>query len=105
MAKSRKENKDRDLYKEEVQIHAGHVGSLTAILLATIFFVVQSLIGDGFDFGLYAVVISISAAGFIVKAISMKRRYDIWLAIIYTLATLILSFIHVYRLITTYANV
>ncbi|MBP1989536.1 DUF6442 family protein [Paenibacillus eucommiae] len=104
LSKSRKENKDKDLFKIEVQINAGNVGSITAIILATIFFVTQSLLGDGFDFGLYAIIFSISAAGFIVKAIRMKRRRDIVLSIIYTLVTLILSVAHIFKLITTYAN-
>ncbi|KOY17900.1 hypothetical protein AMS66_02830 [Paenibacillus xylanivorans] len=102
MSKSRKENKNKDLFKMEVQINAGNVGSITAIIIATIFFVTQSLIGDGMDFGLYAIIFSISAAGFIVKAIRMKLRRDIMLSIIYTLATLILSVVHIYKLITTY---
>jgi hypothetical protein len=37
LSKSRKENKDKDLFKLEVQIIAGNVGSITAIILATIF--------------------------------------------------------------------
>lgn len=105
LSKSRKENKDKDLFKIEVQIIAGNVGSITAIILATIFFVTQSLIGDGLDFGLYAIIFSVSAAGFIVKAIRMKRRRDIVLSIIYTLVTLILSVVHIYKLITTYASI
>jgi hypothetical protein len=65
--------------------------------------VTQSLIGDGFNFGLYAIIFSVSAAGFIVKAIRMKRRRDIVLSIIYTLTTLILTTVHISKLITTYA--
>ena len=104
LAKSRKENKDKDLFKIEVQTNAGNVGSIAAIILATFFFLIQSLIGDGWDFGLYAVIFSISAATFIVRAIRMKRKSDIVLSIIYTLATLVLSVIHIYNLIKTYTE-
>jgi len=104
LAKSRKENKDKDLFKIEVQTNAGNVGSIAAIILATFFFLIQSLIGDGWDFGLYAVIFSISAATFIVRAIRMKRKSDIVLSIIYTLATLVLSVIHIYNLIKTYTD-
>jgi len=102
LSKSKKENKDRDLFEREVQINAGSAGSITAIILATLFFVTQCLIGDGFDFGLYAILFSVSATGFIVKAIRMKRRRDIVFAILYTLATVILSVSHIYKLIKTY---
>ncbi|REK74467.1 DUF6442 family protein [Paenibacillus paeoniae] len=104
LAKSRKENKDKDLFKIEVQINAGNVGSIAATILATILFVTQSLLGGGMDFGLYAIIFSIPAAGFIVKAIRMKRKRDWVLSIIYTLATLILSVAHIYQLITANAN-
>ncbi|OXM13376.1 hypothetical protein CGZ75_20145 [Paenibacillus herberti] len=67
--------------------------------MATIFFVTQSLVGDGLDFGLYAIIFSVSAAGFIFKAIRMKRRRDIVLSILYTLATLTFSVIHIVKLI------
>ncbi|WP_425436552.1 DUF6442 family protein [Paenibacillus herberti] len=99
LSKSRKENKNKDLYDIEVQTSAGNIGSITAILLATIFFVTQSLVGDGLDFGLYAIIFSVSAAGFIFKAIRMKRRRDIVLSILYTLATLTFSVIHIVKLI------
>lgn len=102
LSKSRKENKDRDLHKREVQINAGNVGSIAAIFLATIFFVTQSLVGGGLNFGLYAIIFSVSAASFVVTALRMKQRRDIVLAILYTLATVILSYIHISKLITTY---
>ncbi|MFF2890141.1 DUF6442 family protein [Paenibacillus sp. NPDC057967] len=105
LSKSRKENKNKDLYQIEVQIKAGNIGSLAATILATFLFVTQSVIGDGFDFGLYAIIFSVSAAGFIYKAIRMKRRRDIAFSIIYTLATLILSIVHILKLITTYGSI
>lgn len=105
LSKSRKENKNKDLFAIDVQTKAASVGSTTAILLATIFFVTQILIGDGWDFGLYAIMFSVSAASYIYKAIRMKRKRDIVLSIIFTFATLILSIIHIYILLTTYGIV
>ena len=88
------------MYKNEVQVQAGNIGSLTATLLATLFFVIEARIGDGFDFGLYAIIISISASSSIFKAIRMKRRRDIIWATVYTPATLILSVAHIIKLTT-----
>lgn len=99
LSKSRKENKDKDLYKIEVQTKAGNIGSITAIFLATLFFVIQSLTGQGFDFGLYAIIFSVSAAGYIFKAVRMKQRLDIVLALIFTLTTLTLSVVHILNLL------
>lgn len=104
LSKSRKENKDKDLFKIEVQVQAGNIGSLTAVVLATVFFVTQVLTDEGFDFGLYAIIVSISAAGFIFKAIRMKYKRDIILATVYTLATLFLSVAHIVKLTTGHAG-
>jgi hypothetical protein len=100
LSRSRKENKDQDLYKIEIQVQAGNIGSLTATILATFFFVTEALIGNGFDFGLYAIIISVSAASFIFKAIRLKHRREIILATVFTLATLILSVAHIIKLTT-----
>jgi hypothetical protein len=100
LSRSRKENKDQDLYKIEVQVQAGNIGSLTAALLATLFFVTEALIGNGFNFGLYAIIISVSAASFIFKAIRLKHKREIIMATIFTLATLILSVAHIIKLMT-----
>ncbi|WP_430522302.1 DUF6442 family protein [Paenibacillus brevis] len=98
LSRSRKENKEQDLYKIEVQVQAGNIGSQTATLLATFFFVTEALIGKGFDFGLYAIILSVFAASFIFKAIRLKYRKEIILATVFTLATLILSTAHIITL-------
>ena len=105
LSKSRKENKDKDLFEREILVIAGNVGGIVATLLATIFFVMQRLVGDEFNYGLYAVIVSVSAGGFVLRAIRMKRKRDIVLALIYTLATLVLSIVHIYGLLRTYSFV
>ncbi|MFS0723768.1 DUF6442 family protein [Paenibacillus sp. 1P07SE] len=99
LARSRKENKDKDLHLIEIKIHAASIGSLTATLLATIFFVTQSLMGAGFNFSLYAIIVSVSAASSIYQAIRRGRKRDIVMGVIYTLATLILSAAHIWQLV------
>lgn len=98
LAKSRKENKDKDLYEAEVNSNAATIGSITATVLATVFFVVQHLLGGGWNLALYAVIVGIGATTFVTKAIFLKRKMDIILAIIFSLATLMLSIIHIYGL-------
>ncbi|MBD2845402.1 hypothetical protein IDH44_09390 [Paenibacillus sp. IB182496] len=87
------------MYKIEVQVQAGSIGSLAASLLATVLFVTQVVVKDNWDFGLYAVIFSVSAAGFLYKAFRMKRRRDIALAIAFTLATLLLTALHILELL------
>lgn len=101
LAKSRSENKEKDLFERDVQIKAGNVGACTATVLATIFFVVQILVGRGMNYGLYAILFSVLATGYIVKSINMKRRREIVFAVILTVVTLLFSAAHIYTLITT----
>lgn len=99
LAKSRKENKDKDLYAAEVNTNAATIGSITATVLATVFFVIQHILGDGWNLALYAIVVGIGATTFVTKAIFLKRKLDIVLAVIFSLATLVLSIIHIYGLV------
>lgn len=103
LEKSRKENKIQDIFEKEILQQGGNVGAMTAAILATAFFVIQIFVGKGMNYGLYAVIFSIPSAGFIVKAIRLKRRHEIIVAVIYIIATLMFSVAHIYNLITTSA--
>lgn len=103
LEKSRKENKNQDIFEKEILQQGGNVGAMTAAILATAFFVIQIFVGKGMNYGLYAVIFSIPSAGFIVKAIRLKRRHEIIVAVIYIIATLMFSVAHIYNLITTSA--
>lgn len=73
LEKSRKENKNQDIYEKEILKEGRNIGAATAGILATVFFVIQILTGGGINYGLYAVVFSIPAAAFTVKAFRMKK--------------------------------
>lgn len=99
LSKSREENRNRDLYEIEVHISAGSLSAMVALILATVFFVTQSIMGGGFNYGLYALVISFGAVQFIVRSARLRRKRDILFASIYTAAALALSALHMIQLI------
>lgn len=99
LEKSREENRNRDLYTESVYLSASTVSSFVALFLTTVFFVLNALINDIFNWGLYAIVVSFGATTFTVRAIHMKCKRDIIFAIIYSGATLVLTVIYIYQLI------
>lgn len=99
LEKSRKENNNQDVYEKEVIREGGNIAAIVAAILATVFFTVQIFLGEGMNYALYAVVFSIPATGFIVKAIRLKRRHEILVAALYTVATLCFSAAHIYNLI------
>ncbi len=100
LAKSRRENKFQDIFEKEVLKEGGYAGAITAAVLATAFFLVQIFLGEGCNYGLYAVIFSISAASFVVKAIRMKRRHEILFAAIYVVTVLGFSAAHIGQLVS-----
>lgn len=101
LKKSRSENKNQDIYGKEIQRDGGSAGAFTATILASIFFVIQILSGGGMNYGLYAIVFSITATSSAIRAFRMKRRSDILIAIVYVMLVLILSAVHIFNVIST----
>lgn len=101
LQKSRKENSGQDVYETEVLKEGGNIAAAVAAVLATIFFAIQIMLGEGMNYGLYAILFSILATGFIVKAFRLKRRHEIIIAIIYVLATVAFSAAHIYQLFSS----
>lgn len=100
LAKSRQENKDQDIYEMEVLKLGGNAGAVTAVILATVFFIIQIAVGKGINYGLHAIVFSVLGTGFVVKAVKLKRKHEIAVAVAYIIITLVLSAAHIYSLIT-----
>jgi len=100
LAKSRNENKDKDLFETEVEVKGRNIGAVLSALLGIVFIVTQLLVGDGVNHGFAALTFSIGATVCTVKAIRMKRKSDIALAVFLVILTLLLSFNHIYGLIT-----
>ena len=101
LARSRNENKGKDLFEMEVQVKAGIWGACAAAILAAIFFTVQIVVGGGTNTGVIAVVFSINAVGYIFKSIRLKQRNDIVFAVIHVIATLVFSYAHISGLIAS----
>lgn len=100
LEKSRKENKNRDIFEKEVLKEGGKIGGIAAGILATLFFILQIAAGGGINYGLYAVVFSIPSAAFTVKAVRMRRRHEIAMSVFYTVFVLALSAAHIFNLFT-----
>ncbi len=100
LAKSREENKNQDIYEKEVLKEGGNAGAVAAGVLATIFFIVQIFTGGGMNYGLYAVVFSIPAAGFVVKYKNLRKKHELFVAVCYIIIVLMFSAAHIYNLIT-----
>ncbi len=101
LAKSRAENKNKDIYEQEVLKQGAGIAFLVAAVLAAVFCAVQIFVGGGTNCGLWAIVFSGSMATFWVKWFNLKRRHELVMALFYTAIVTAFSACHVYSLITT----
>lgn len=103
LAKSRVENKNKDMYEQEVLKKGQGIAIIVTAILATLFCVIQIFVGGGFNNGLYALVLSGTMATFWVKWFKLKRRHELVMAFVYTIIVIALSACHIYDLITASA--
>jgi len=96
---SRKENKGQDLFVAKVNENAATISSIVATLFATVLFIVQCLVKGEYNLALYAVMLVIGAATFTSKAVFLKRKRDIVLAILFSIATLAVTAVYLYQMI------
>lgn len=101
LAKSRAENKNRDVYEQEV-LKQGNVYAMIVLgALATVFLVAEILVGRGFNYGLYALVFSWSMTTAWIRYGKLKQKEKLPLALLQTGLVLMFSGFHIYNLVTT----
>lgn len=103
LAKSRAENKNKDVYEQEVLRQASTSAVVVMIVLAAIFFATQIFVGGGTNSGVWALVFSANMTTFWVKYIKLRRKHELVMAIVYTVLVAVMSGWHIYNLITSSA--
>lgn len=101
LAKSRAENKNRDLYEQEVLKLANKSAVLVLLVLAAVFSVTQIFAGGGINWGLWALVFSVNMTTCWAKYIKLHRKNELAKAIIYTMLVAVMSGYHIYHLIAS----
>lgn len=101
LAKSRAENKNKDVYEQEVLKQASSGAVIVQMILAAIFFVAQIFVGGGINWGLWALVFSTNMTTFWVKYIKLHRKHELVAAIAYTILVSIMSGYYIYDLIAS----
>ena len=101
LEKSRAENKNKDIYEQEVLKQANNSAVIVQMILAAIFFVTQIIVGGGINWGLWALVFSANMTINWVKYIKLHRKYELVVAIAYTILVFIMSGYYIYDLIVS----
>ncbi len=99
LEKSRAENKNRDLYEQEVLKQGWEIAVAVMSILAAVFSAVQIFVSGEANCGIWAIVFSGSMTTFWVKWFKLRRRHELILALIYTAAVVTLSVLHIYNVI------
>ncbi len=103
LAKSRAENKNKDLYGMDVSKRAGSVTVVVMMAIAGVFFIVQILTGGGLNFGMWALVFSADMTNHWVKYGKLRLKGELLAALSYTLIVAVLSGCHIYHLLASAA--
>ncbi len=95
LAKSRQDNKDKDLVAYEIEKQAGNAASITGAILCGILYMVQLTGGGGVNLALWAIIVAMQAACYTVKAVKLRQKIHIILAVVTTILALVLSTGHI----------
>ena len=101
LEKSRAENKNKDIYEQEILKQASASAVIVMMVLAAIFFSAQIFVGGGTNWGIWALVFSANTTTFWVKYIKFRRKNELLLAIAYTVLVAAFSGLHIYNLIVS----
>ncbi len=96
---SRKENKNRDVYEQEVLKQCGTAACAVMAILATVLYAAQIMTGGGNSPGFYAIVASGQMATFWVKWFKLRRKHELAVAVFFTIIVIAFSAVHIYNLI------
>lgn len=104
LRRSRAENKDQDLYAKEVQREGNSLAAGAAIILAAIFFILEEILGYGFNFSYYAIIAAFLAtfqySQWKITKEPRKRNF----AILFAVLCLFSAIIHIIDLIINYVH-
>lgn len=103
LAKSRAENKNQDVYEQEVLKQASRSAVVVQMAFAALFFVTQIFVGDGINYGLWALIFSANMTIYWVKYMKLHLKHDFVMAIVQTIFVSLMSGCHIYNLIISSA--
>ena len=85
LAKSRAENQNKDIYELEIINKGQRIGGLIGICAAFLLRVAERAILDsGTNYGYFLIILSAGAGLWIYKAARMKKKHEIFLAVLWS---------------------
>lgn len=86
---SRNENQNKDIFELEVISKGQRIGGLIAVIITFALTFIESVIMDiGVNYKYCLIIISAGAALWIYKAVKLKRKHEILLAVLWSVMTI-----------------
>ena len=92
LEKSKKENKNKDMYAVEVEAKGANYAGITMLLLAFIYFTFEIFSGRGSNPAFYSIITVYNAVLFGYKAIKIDKRRGLYIftAVVWSILTIML---------------
>ena len=88
LAKSKQENHGQDIANLEVSKASMVSGWITAVCLLALVAVVEALVFDRMNCGIFFAVMAGSSAIFINKYLKLRKRHELYIAVVYVIAAI-----------------
>lgn len=97
---SRNENRNKDIFELEIISKGQRVGGLIALCVTfALMFTERIIMESGMNYGYFLIILSATAGLWIYKAVKLKKKHEIFLAVlwsflaVYSAVMVVLSFI------------
>lgn len=103
LEKARKENKQKDLACVEVERKGGILAAISMVILACIYYVCGIMITGKSNYGWYSIISLYCAVVYGYKGIKLKNKFNIFVAIIWLLVTILTTYSYFSNMISSSA--
>ncbi|HRR77657.1 MAG: hypothetical protein IJK31_01255 [Ruminococcus sp.] len=87
LARSRSENKSKDLVSAETGKTAERIGLLVGVILGGIIYMAEMIVDGKQNFGLWAVICAVNAGQYIYSSVKLRKKSDLLCAVIWVIIT------------------
>lgn len=100
LRKAKAENKNRDIYELEILNKGQRVGGRVAVAVTLALMIIEMMFFDlRMNYGYYLIIMSAAAGLWIYKAIKLRRRNDIIIAVMFTVVSVYSAIMAIMNLI------
>ena len=100
LRKAKAENKNRDIYELEILNKGQRVGGRVAVAVTLALMIIEMMFFDlSMNYGYYLIIMSAAAGLWIYKAIKLRRRNDIIIAVMFTVISVYSAIMAIMNLI------